>query len=80
MMGVFAEFERSMIQERVKAGLQRARRQGKTLGRPRVSRATEEAIRKARGAGTGMVKIARQLGVGVSVVQRVVQDAQRVPL
>ena len=80
MMGVFAEFERSMVQERVKAGLQRARRQGKTLGRPRVSRATEEAIRKARGAGTGMVKIARQLGVGVSVVQRVVQAAQRVPL
>ena len=80
MMGVFAEFERSMIQERVKAGLQRARRQGKTLGRPRVSRSTEEAIRKARGAGTGIVKIARQLGVGVSVVQRVVQDAQRVPL
>jgi DNA invertase Pin-like site-specific DNA recombinase len=35
MMGVFAEVERSMIQERVKAGLQRARRQGKTLGRPR---------------------------------------------
>ena len=34
MMGVFAEFERSMIQERVKAGLQRARRQGKRLGRP----------------------------------------------
>ena len=35
MMGVFAEFERSMIQERVKAGLQRARSQGKRLGRPR---------------------------------------------
>jgi len=72
MMGVFAEFERSMIQERVKAGLQRARRQGKTLGRPRVSRSTEEAIRKARETGKGMLKIAREVGVGVSVVQRVV--------
>jgi DNA invertase Pin-like site-specific DNA recombinase len=34
MMGVFAEFERSMIQERVKAGLARAREEGVTLGRP----------------------------------------------
>jgi DNA invertase Pin-like site-specific DNA recombinase len=36
MMGVFAEFERAMIRERVNAGLRRARAQGKTLGRPRV--------------------------------------------
>ena len=35
MMGVFAEFERAMIQERVRAGLQRAREQGKKLGRPK---------------------------------------------
>jgi DNA invertase Pin-like site-specific DNA recombinase len=34
MMGVFAEFERAMIQERVKAGLQRAKAQGKVLGSP----------------------------------------------
>src|SRR5262249_31902606 len=34
MMGVFAEFERSMIQERVRAGLRRAKEQGKQLGRP----------------------------------------------
>ncbi len=40
MMGVFAEFERAMIRERVKAGLERARAQGKTLGRPTISTAT----------------------------------------
>jgi DNA invertase Pin-like site-specific DNA recombinase len=34
MMGVFAEFERSMIQERVRAGLRRAKDEGKQLGRP----------------------------------------------
>ena len=34
MMGVFAEFERSMIQERVRAGIARARSEGKQLGRP----------------------------------------------
>jgi DNA invertase Pin-like site-specific DNA recombinase len=41
MTGVFAEFERAMIQERVKAGLERAKSQGKVLGRPRVLFCTE---------------------------------------
>ena len=47
MMGVFAEFERAMIRERLNAGLARARAEGKTLGRPRTDKATEAAIRKA---------------------------------
>jgi DNA invertase Pin-like site-specific DNA recombinase len=72
MMGVFAEFERSMIQERVKADLQRARSQGKRLGRPRVSVAKERAIRSARSSGKGILAISRELRVGVSVVQRVI--------
>ena len=74
MCGVFAEFERSIIRERVNAGLQRARAQGKTLGRPRVSRKTEGAILKARARGLGKRKIARELGVGTSVVQRVLAE------
>ncbi|MHB1214229.1 MAG: recombinase family protein [Thiobacillus sp.] len=75
MMGVFAEFERSMIRERVKAGLENARAQGKQLGRPMVSAKTEAKIRKLRDTGMGKLKIARTLGVGVSTVQRVVTDA-----
>jgi len=71
MVGVFAEFERSMIQERVKAGLARARKEGKRLGRPPVSSEIEDKIRDARKEGQGMLKIARTLGVGVSTVQRV---------
>ncbi len=74
MMGVFAEFERAMIQERVKAGLQRAREQGKKLGRPKVSPKVENAIRKARKTGKGIKKIARELGVGTGTVQRVVHE------
>ncbi len=71
-MGVFAEFERAMIRERVKAGLERARAQGKTLGRPTVSTATEAAMRKALKKGdTGIRKIAAALGVGTGTVQRV---------
>jgi DNA invertase Pin-like site-specific DNA recombinase len=75
MMGVFAEFERTMIQERVKAGLERAKAQGKRLGRPPVSAKTEAKIRKLRDTGMGKLKIARTLSVGVSTVQRVVADA-----
>jgi DNA invertase Pin-like site-specific DNA recombinase len=71
MVGVFAEFERAIIQERVKAGLARARKDGKKLGRPMVSSETERKIREARQKGHGKLKIARTLGVGVSTVQRV---------
>jgi DNA invertase Pin-like site-specific DNA recombinase len=70
--GVFAEFERSIIRERVLAGLNRAREKGKKLGRPRVGQTVEDEIRKCRGKGMGIKKIAKHLGIGVSVVQRVV--------
>src|SRR5436190_14034965 len=62
MMGVFAEFERFMIRERVLAGLARARAEGKTLGRKRLEQTDAEkvaAIRSLRGEGTGLRKIAR---------------------
>jgi DNA invertase Pin-like site-specific DNA recombinase len=75
MCSVFAEFEREMIVERVNAGLRRARAQGKQLGRPTVGDHVEGAIRKLRQRGKGIKAIARELKVGVSVVQRVVHAA-----
>jgi len=75
MMGVFAEFERAMIQERVKAGLNRAKAQGKTLGRPKVTGKVEQDVLAARADGTGKRKIARQLGIGVSTVNRIIAEA-----
>jgi DNA invertase Pin-like site-specific DNA recombinase len=74
MCGVFAEFERAMIRERVMAGLERARAQGKRLGRPRTPEVVEKKIRAARCQGKGINKIARELGIGVSTVQRVVHE------
>src|SRR5690242_17905556 len=65
MLGVFAEFERALIQERVRAGLARARAQGKRLGRPRVSNDVETAVLAARRAGKGIRRIASELAVGV---------------
>jgi DNA invertase Pin-like site-specific DNA recombinase len=72
MMGVFAEFERAMIQERVNAGLARARAEGTTLGRPKIKAATEAGIREAlQAGGTGIRKIATKFNVGTSAVQRI---------
>jgi DNA invertase Pin-like site-specific DNA recombinase len=71
MMGVFAEFERAIIQERVCAGLAKARAQGKRLGRPKVSSVVERSIQAARAAGKGQLAIARDLRVGVGTVRRV---------
>jgi DNA invertase Pin-like site-specific DNA recombinase len=72
MMGVFAEFERAMIQERVKAGLQRAKAQGKVLGRPSTQLEKVEAIKAGLRAGSvGIIKLAKLHGVGVGTVQRI---------
>jgi DNA invertase Pin-like site-specific DNA recombinase len=75
MLGVFSEFEREIIRERVNAGLARAKAQGKTLGRPRDDNPKRHAaIRKLRKQKVGINKIARQLGIGVSSVQRLVSE------
>ena len=74
MMGVFAEFERSMIQERVRAGLARARSEGKRLGRPRIEPELEKRILAALnkpGRTEGVRKIAERFGVDASTVQRI---------
>jgi DNA invertase Pin-like site-specific DNA recombinase len=76
MLGVFAEFERGIIRERVNAGLARARANGTKLGRRRVAPAIEAQILKLRGRGDGMLKIGRELGIGTSVVQRVLKQVQ----
>jgi DNA invertase Pin-like site-specific DNA recombinase len=90
MCGVFAEFERSMIVERVNAGLARAKANGVKLGRGNrkdrmrsadekrwgMSRAElETRIRRLRKQEMGLVKIGRTLRVGTSVVQRVLAAA-----
>ena len=73
MMGVFAEFERAMIQERVRAGLARARSEGKRLGRPPIAPALEKRIREALAnpGRPGIRVIAERFGVNPSTVQRI---------
>jgi DNA invertase Pin-like site-specific DNA recombinase len=76
MLGVFGEFEREIIRERVNAGLARARAQGARLGRPRVAGAVEARIRELRAGGAGIKAVAKRLGVGVGTVQRVERETR----
>jgi DNA invertase Pin-like site-specific DNA recombinase len=77
MMGVFAEFERAIIRERVRSGLERARAQGKVLGRRRNDDPKRLAtVQRLRKKGFGIGKIARTLGIGASYVQRVVAETE----
>jgi len=73
MIGVFAEFERSMIHERVMAGLARARAEGIRLGRPPEiagDAAKVKAIRAARAAGKSVRAVAREFKIGIGTAQR----------
>jgi DNA invertase Pin-like site-specific DNA recombinase len=78
MLGVFAEFERSLIVERVRAGIARAQREGtrsgKPFGRPKISADREAAVRASLAAGTGIRKTARLCGTGNATVARVAAE------
>ena len=71
MMGVFAEFERAMIQERVRAGLARARAEGKQLGRPTIEVELETQIKEAIANGLSYRKTAKSFSVALGTVQRI---------
>lgn len=71
MLGVFAQFERSIITERVRAGVARARAQGKHLGRPRTDAKLERAIAATLATGAGVNKTAAAHGVGNGTVMRI---------
>ena len=76
MCGVFSEFELAMIRERVKSGIERARRTGtktgRPIGRPKVSLEIERKVRALRRRKIGFVKIGRELGVGTGTARRIV--------
>ena len=74
MCGVFAEFERSMIQERVKAGLQRARAKGTVLGRPRVSTSKRQSLMKAYKEVGTVRGAARLANVPVATASRIIKE------
>src|SRR5262249_25973190 len=76
MLSVFADFERAMIVERTKAGMARARAQGKIIGRPRLAPGLEDAVRASLADGRGICRAARVHGCGVGTVQRIKRALQ----
>jgi DNA invertase Pin-like site-specific DNA recombinase len=81
IMGVFAEFERAIIQERIRAGLSRAKAEGKQLGRPKIDEKTERAIRAAlsKKDRPGVRGIAADFGVSPGTVQRISVELSTAP-
>ena len=72
--GAFAEFERTMIRQRIKAGLRRAVAQGVKLGRPKIDSETERKVRRQLAKGVGMLRVAKSLGIGTGTVQRIARE------
>jgi DNA invertase Pin-like site-specific DNA recombinase len=79
VLGAVAELERSLIAERVRAGLRNATAKGKTLGRPRVS-VDAPRICRLRASGTSWPKTARELGASVGAVFQVARTLLKIPL
>jgi DNA invertase Pin-like site-specific DNA recombinase len=67
--GAFAEFERAMIRQRVKADLKRAVAQGVKLGWQKIDSTTERQVQKQLAKGVGILKVAKSLGIGTGTVQ-----------
>ena len=77
MVGVFSEFERSMISERVKLGLMRVKSKGTKLGRPaKIDEQTKVLIRSLIEDGKSMSEVAKIINLSRMSVSRVVNESQ----
>ena len=71
LLAVFAEFEREILQERVRAGLAHARQNGQRLGRPQTAALQAGKVRKLYRSGVSKAEIARRLQIGRTSVRRI---------
>jgi DNA invertase Pin-like site-specific DNA recombinase len=77
LLATFAQFERSLIAERVRAGMARARRQGKRLGRPRAVNGEWEQVRPLIETGRmSQVEAAQRLSVSRATIYRMLQNGR----
>jgi DNA invertase Pin-like site-specific DNA recombinase len=75
LLAVFAEFEREILRERVRAGLAHAREKGKRLGRPRTAALHASQVWNLYRAGVSKAEIARRLQIGRTSVRRILSAA-----
>jgi DNA invertase Pin-like site-specific DNA recombinase len=71
MLAVFAEFEREVLRERVRAGIAQARREGRPHGRPRTASLKAAEVLRLNGESVSHSEIARRLGIGRTSVRRI---------
>jgi DNA invertase Pin-like site-specific DNA recombinase len=77
LLAVFAEFEREILRERVRAGLAHARQNGQRLGRPLTAALHSDQVRKLYRAGASKAEIARRLVIGRTSVRRILTAKER---
>ena len=77
LLSVFAEFEREILRERIRAGIVEARRQGTKLGRPVTAAKKAPQIRKLHLIGVSKAEIARRLDIGRTSVRRILGERNR---
>jgi putative DNA-invertase from lambdoid prophage Rac len=71
LLAVFAEFEREILRERVRAGIAQARKEGRPHGRPRTAALQAEQVRQLQIQNMSQSEIARRLGIGRTSVRRI---------
>jgi DNA invertase Pin-like site-specific DNA recombinase len=78
LLAVFAEFEKEIMRERVRAGLAHARQNGKRLGRPITAAVHADNVRKLHRSGISKSEIARRLKIGRTSVRRILNRRTQV--
>jgi len=76
MLSVFAEFERDLLRERVRARIAVAKERGKPFGRPAIARAMSEKIERLFAEGASKRQISQRLGIARSSVLRAIRGAK----
>jgi DNA invertase Pin-like site-specific DNA recombinase len=73
MISAFSEFERSIIRQRVKAGMEKAKAKGKMIGRPQVSQFTINEVREMKEKGSSYKEICKKLGISKSAYYGIIR-------
>ena len=74
MLAIFAEFEREILRERVRAGIAQARKEGRPHGRPRTASLKTDEVIRLKAERLSHSEIARRLGIGRTSVRRVLAE------
>lgn len=77
MLAVFAEFERDIIQQRTKAGLEAAKKRGRVGGRPSIDEKTKKKVKALFEAGESATDIAKEYGIGRATVYKILKESNQ---